>query len=309
MDELGCDFTVEVYTETPTTPEGEAELRYMKEHMPAVVMLISTDLSWSWQMMSTADVLIMSNSAFSLSAAVMNPNALNVFFPNAKSRQARIRLDHWFQPLDMHGTLPHTALDHLRARLLMFKNTTEIQQNDGHYNVSQAALLSVLHPSVVGNVGAVQLMSGSPSTAAISHTSSGAGVTGTGPTQSLQLPWQLAAAAATTASPPSTAQPPSGAAAMPPTAAPALPEDVAPDAAPLAEEQELLDEAWDFYEPSLSGTEAVQTPSVSIPGAVAALEAVAAAAIQAPPALPGTTSPVQALLQQSSTLPVSMQQI
>lgn len=166
MDAVGCDFTVEVFAETPSTPEGKVELQYLQQNMPAVVMLVSTDLSWSWQMMATADILVMSNSAFSLSAAIMNPNALNIYFPNAKSQQGRVYMNHWHMPTDMHGTLPPKALEALRARLLMFQNTTELPPLQGPYNVSQQAMESILPNSMTIGYSAAHLTPASVSATA-----------------------------------------------------------------------------------------------------------------------------------------------
>lgn len=117
MDSVGCVYTVEIYTETPRTEEGKAELQLLQAHIPGSVALVSADLAWSWQMMATADVLVMSNSAFSLSAALLNPDAFNVFFPNAKQSQFRVPLKHWVMPLDRNGTLSQADVDRLRARL------------------------------------------------------------------------------------------------------------------------------------------------------------------------------------------------
>lgn len=67
--------------------------------------------------MATADVLVMSNSAFSISAALLNPNAFNVFFPGAQLHQSRVEMSHWHTPLDRNGTLPSAALQALKRRV------------------------------------------------------------------------------------------------------------------------------------------------------------------------------------------------
>jgi hypothetical protein len=125
LDSVGCIFTVEIFTETARTEEGKAELAMLQQHIPGAVLLVSTDLAWSWQMLATADILVMSNSAFSLSAALLNPDGCNVFFPNAKQQQFRVPLKHWIMPLDSNGTLSDTALDTLRRRVDVVARNTE----------------------------------------------------------------------------------------------------------------------------------------------------------------------------------------
>lgn len=117
FDESGCDYSVEIYTEAPATDSGRAELEQLKAEIPYAVLQISTDLVWSWQMMATADVLVMSNSAFSISAALLNPNAFNVFFPGAQVHQSRIEMRHWHTPLDRNGTLSIFAMQQLKQRV------------------------------------------------------------------------------------------------------------------------------------------------------------------------------------------------
>ncbi|KAF8062660.1 HET-E1 [Scenedesmus sp. PABB004] len=117
LDEAGCVFSVEVYTEAPGSAEGAAELAALGAALAAPVVLPSADLAWSWQQMATADVLVMSNSAFSLSAALLNPNAFHVYFPNAEPQQFRIPLRTWARARDAGGALPAPALDELRRRL------------------------------------------------------------------------------------------------------------------------------------------------------------------------------------------------
>lgn len=117
LDEAGCDYSVEIYTEAPATAAGEAELQLLKHEIPSAVLQVSTDMVWSWQMMATADTLIMSNSAFSISAALLNPNAYNVFFPGAQVHQSRIEMRHWHTPVDRNGTLSTHSVEKLRRRV------------------------------------------------------------------------------------------------------------------------------------------------------------------------------------------------
>jgi hypothetical protein len=117
LDAMGCVHSIEVHTEAPHTAEGEAELEELRAALPTAVVLPSMELSWAWQALATADVLVMSNSAFSLSAALLNPNAFHVYYPNPKPSQLRTPALHWHVPADRLGTLPQSALDDLRARL------------------------------------------------------------------------------------------------------------------------------------------------------------------------------------------------
>jgi hypothetical protein len=75
-------------------------------------------------MLATADILVMSNSAFSLSAALLNPDGFNVFFPNAKQQQFRVPLKHWIMPLDSNGTLSQAAVDELKRRTGSYNPTS-----------------------------------------------------------------------------------------------------------------------------------------------------------------------------------------
>jgi hypothetical protein len=73
---------------------------------------------WSWQMMATADILVMSNSMFSVSAALLNPDAVSIHVPpqQAVSRQGMFKLRHWLAPLDSNGTLSQFAISLIRRR-------------------------------------------------------------------------------------------------------------------------------------------------------------------------------------------------
>jgi hypothetical protein len=117
LDEAGCDYSVEVYTEAPSSEAGRAELEQLRAGIPHAVLQVSKDMVWSWQQMATADVLVMSNSAFSISAALLNPNAFNVFFPNAQQHQSRVEMKHWHTPLDRNGTLSMGARQALKLRV------------------------------------------------------------------------------------------------------------------------------------------------------------------------------------------------
>jgi hypothetical protein len=75
-------------------------------------------------MLATADILLMSNSAFSLSAALLNPDGFNVFFPNAKQQQFRVPLKHWILPMDSNGTLSQAAVDELKRRTGAYGSTS-----------------------------------------------------------------------------------------------------------------------------------------------------------------------------------------
>lgn len=117
LEEAGCVYSIEIYTEEPATLAGRAELRLLKRDIPNAVLQVGTDMVWSWQMMATADALIMSNSAFSISAALLNPNGFNVFFPEAQVHQSRIEMRHWHTPKDRNGTLSAPSIDVLRRRV------------------------------------------------------------------------------------------------------------------------------------------------------------------------------------------------
>lgn len=118
LEPMGCDYSVEVYIESPSTPESVAELSLLRSSIPNAVLLVDTDMLWSWQMMATADIVVMSNSMFSLSAALMNPNALTIHVPynHYVNRVGMFKMRHWFSPLNENGTLPSQAIDELRKR-------------------------------------------------------------------------------------------------------------------------------------------------------------------------------------------------
>jgi hypothetical protein len=82
-------------------------------------------------MLATADILVMSNSAFSLSAALLNPDGFNVFFPNAKQQQFRVPLKHWIMPLDSNGTLSQGAIEELKRRTGSYNSTSSTAELSG----------------------------------------------------------------------------------------------------------------------------------------------------------------------------------
>ncbi|KAF8073262.1 ABCG35 [Scenedesmus sp. PABB004] len=118
LEPLGCDYAMEVYIESPRTPEGVEEIRVLRQLIPNSVMLIDTDMLWSWQMMATADVVVMSNSMFSMSAALLNPNAIGIHVPYKHyiNRVGMFRLRHWHTPVNDNGTLPVAAINELQSR-------------------------------------------------------------------------------------------------------------------------------------------------------------------------------------------------
>jgi hypothetical protein len=109
---------VEVFIEAPSNQEGQQELDLLRASIPNAVLLVDTDMLWTWQMMATADILVMSNSMFSLSAALMNPNALTMHVPynHYSQRVGMFKMKHWIAPLDENGTLPDAAADAIRQR-------------------------------------------------------------------------------------------------------------------------------------------------------------------------------------------------
>jgi hypothetical protein len=114
----GCDYSVEVFIEAPVNQEGEAELQLLRSSIPNAVLLVASDMLWTWQMMASADILVMSNSMFSLSAALMNPNALTIHVPYShySQRVGMFKMKHWLVPLDENGTLPDAAADAIQQR-------------------------------------------------------------------------------------------------------------------------------------------------------------------------------------------------
>jgi hypothetical protein len=118
LEQVGCDYSVEVFIESPVNQEGEEELALLRASLPHAVVLVDTDMLWTWQMMATADVLVMSNSMFSLSAALLNPNALTIHVPykHYSQRVGMFKMRHWVLPLDENGTLPDAAADAIRQR-------------------------------------------------------------------------------------------------------------------------------------------------------------------------------------------------
>ncbi|KAF6255837.1 hypothetical protein COO60DRAFT_167155 [Scenedesmus sp. NREL 46B-D3] len=118
LEQAGCNYSVEVFIEAPANQEGAEELQLLRTAIPNAVLLVDTDMLWTWQMMATADVLVMSNSMFSLSAALLNPNALTIHVPynHYSQRVGMFKMKHWVSPLDENGTLPDAAGDAIRQR-------------------------------------------------------------------------------------------------------------------------------------------------------------------------------------------------
>lgn len=124
LEPLGCEVAIEVYIEAPRTPEGVAEIKLLQEQIPHAVMLVDTEMLWTWQQMATADVVVMSNSMFSMSAALMNPQAVCIHVPyrHYSTRVGMFRLAHWYTPLDENGTLPSALADDLERRVGLGSN-------------------------------------------------------------------------------------------------------------------------------------------------------------------------------------------
>lgn len=118
LEKAGCHYSVEIHIETPRTPELVEEVKTLKENIPNSVMLPGKDLFWTWQMMATADILVMSNSMFSVSAALLNPDGISIHVPprQAVVRQGMFKLRHWLAPLDENGTLSEAALNVIKQR-------------------------------------------------------------------------------------------------------------------------------------------------------------------------------------------------
>jgi hypothetical protein len=105
------------------------ELHMLKHGIPNAVMLPGKDLLWTWQMMATADILVMSNSMFSVSAALLNPDAISIHVPprQAVVRQGMFKLRHWLAPEDENGTMSDAALDVIGQRVGLKPQVTRRQ--------------------------------------------------------------------------------------------------------------------------------------------------------------------------------------
>lgn len=48
LEGIGCDYSMEVYIEAPRTPEGVEELKVLQQQIPNAVLLVETDMLWTW---------------------------------------------------------------------------------------------------------------------------------------------------------------------------------------------------------------------------------------------------------------------
>ena len=76
LDSFNHDYTVEWFTETSGTQEGEAELIQIRQEVPNLSLRLDTDLLWNWHQMAAADVLVMSLSGYTDVPEIVNKDGI-----------------------------------------------------------------------------------------------------------------------------------------------------------------------------------------------------------------------------------------
>lgn len=108
LDTLHRDYTVEWFTEHSTTPEGREDMARVRREVPNLSVHLDTDLLWNWHQMASADVFIMSLSAYSYVPAVVNAKGL-IIQPKALQRCRQgpggCHPRNWLEPADEKGAL------------------------------------------------------------------------------------------------------------------------------------------------------------------------------------------------------------
>ncbi|KAF8064528.1 katG [Scenedesmus sp. PABB004] len=115
LERLGVEYTVEWFTEPGRSAEEEADLARIAAAVPHASLQLGADSLWNWQQMATADVLVMSKSAYSLVPALANPDAL-IIRPPPAAPCGRCYPSHWVIAADDAGALPPGALGALERR-------------------------------------------------------------------------------------------------------------------------------------------------------------------------------------------------
>lgn len=117
LTRLGLDYTVEWFTELGTTAADHEDLQRIRRDVPNLAVQINTDLLWNWHQMATADVFVMSKSAYSMVPAVVNPNAVIIRAPAAMPCAKQCTPSHWLITEDFEGSLSQEALYYVRRQL------------------------------------------------------------------------------------------------------------------------------------------------------------------------------------------------
>lgn len=119
LEAAGAGYTVEWFTEPPTSPEEAADLARLRRSVPAITLLTDSDVLWNWGQLATADVLVMSKSAYSLVPALLNTQGLVLRPPLSTpcTRHDGCTPSGWHLAADTSGTLAPLTLTELRRRL------------------------------------------------------------------------------------------------------------------------------------------------------------------------------------------------
>ncbi|WIA28209.1 hypothetical protein OEZ86_010770 [Tetradesmus obliquus] len=116
-DFLGLDYTVEWFTEAGSTAADHEDLLRVRREIPNLTVLLNSDILWNWHQMASADVFVMSKSAYSMVPAVVNPNALIIRAPPATICKVSCQPSSWLLTEDFEGNLSQEALYYVRRRL------------------------------------------------------------------------------------------------------------------------------------------------------------------------------------------------
>jgi hypothetical protein len=111
------DYTVEWFTEAGSTAAEHEDLQRVRREIPNLSVLLSTDILWNWHQMASADVFVMSKSAYSMVPAVVNPNALIIRAPPATVCKVSCQPSSWLLTEDFEGNLSKEALYFVKRKL------------------------------------------------------------------------------------------------------------------------------------------------------------------------------------------------
>lgn len=137
LDSLHHDYTVEWFTEPSTTPEGREDMARVRREVPNLAVHLDTDLLWNWHQMASADIFIMSLSAYSYVPAVVNAQGLVIrATPSKRCRggPGGCHPSNWLEPADNVGVLSDEIIEEVHRR---WGNDTAAEDHTQYWSQQQ----------------------------------------------------------------------------------------------------------------------------------------------------------------------------
>lgn len=126
LDAAHLDYTVEWYTEASATPDQHEDVATVRKTIPNLTMIFDSDIIWTWENMASADVLVMSLSAFSIVPAIVNSKGLIIRAPPSPIPcAANTASSQWLEP-QHDGSLTPDIIAQLSSRLPRATTTGEL---------------------------------------------------------------------------------------------------------------------------------------------------------------------------------------